>query len=223
MAHLLKFFFLTIVLILSLRGLSQDKMGFKAGVSVVDLVQFTRDGSRNVNVNSSGNNFRLSYHGGFQYIFEINDVLGFSTEVLYSNKGERIGFNTSRNGIRYHLHFFTLPLVFVYSPIQGLDIEAGVEGGFLLAARNKGRAVSSNSVVREVNYDALDDYNRLDGGIVVGLAHQFSNGISISARLVYGLANINNLDDFNNNTITNPVRIQTRTTMFSVGYNFAKN
>lgn len=201
-------------------AIAQESMGIKGGLNIVTLVT-SQTGTSQTSGGSGG--FRPSYHGGFFYNSAGDGSFDFRMELLYSNKGKGTGSRANSNRNTTHLHYFTLPLMGVFKPIDGLDLQFGAEAGFLLAARQKAQ-VTSNTAGATIDYngDVLNLYKRFDAGIVLGVSHSFDSGITLGARYSFGLFNINNLGT--SSTTTNSLtRIQTRTTMISLEYAIFQN
>lgn len=201
--------------------IAQESMGIKGGLNIVNLVT-SQTGTSQSSGGSGG--FRPSYHGGFFYNSSGDGSFDFRIELLYSNKGNGTGSRANLNRNTIHLHYFTLPLMGVFKPIDGLDLQFGAEAGFLLAARQKAQ-VTTNTAGSTIDYngDILNLYKRFDAGIVLGIAHSFDNGITIGARYSFGLFNINNIASTSSTATTSLTRIQTRTTMISLEYAIFKN
>lgn len=200
---------------------SQEAMGVKGGLSIVTLAN-SLTGS-NQNANGGSGSYRPSYHGGFFYNSSGDGMFDFRMELLYSNKGYGTGRRANSNRINTHLHYFTLPLLGVFKPIDGLDLQFGAEVGYLLAARIKGEVfVASTGNTSTVNGDVLALYKKIDAAILLGISHTFESGITIGARYSFGVLNINNVQPNSGNT-QSTVSTQTRTTMLSLEYALFQN
>jgi outer membrane immunogenic protein len=111
---------------------AQTDFGIKAGLNISDIVM-TNYIDPDVEADLS---IKLGLHAGFFVNGVVNDKIGMSAELLYSDKGVRGSTNI-------HLHYITLPLLFQYRLTDHIQAELGPEPGYLFSARSEHGDVSS--------------------------------------------------------------------------------
>ena len=80
------------------------------------------------------------------------------------------------------LSYIGIPIMYNYRSDNGLYVEAGIQPAFLISAKDKYEGES---------IDYKDYINSLDIGIPVGAGYWINERISVGARAVFGLTNIN--------------------------------
>ena len=91
-------------------------------------------------------------------------------------------FEDSYKG-KVSLGYISIPILFNYKLDQGLYLEGGIQPGLLVSAKDTPEGAEG--------YDYKDYIKAFDIGIPVGAGFWFNDRVSIGARVVYGLPNIN--------------------------------
>lgn len=100
------------------------------------------------------------------------------------------------------LGYFYVPATLKYRFNNNIFVEAGLQLGLLYNAKDHfQKSIYSSNDLIFIN-DVLDNYNRLDAGIAVGLGYKImeNSGMSVGAFYYYGLINIkkeSNLSAYN--------------------------
>lgn len=151
--------------------------GIKGGLTISTLTQF--DDSK----------VRPSiYAGGFANI-AFNESISLQPELLYSGQGTK--YEALNQTITYRLNYINIPVMFQYRIVPEFFLEAGPQLGLMVAAQTH---------TGKVSIDIADDSRAVDFGLGFGLGYQFPVGIGVSARYMFGLANVfqRSLDDNKN-------------------------
>lgn len=112
-------------------------------------------------------------------IVSISDNLGLGAEAGISMQGakwEEMGYSG-----RLDLLYINVPVLLRYQSPKGFYGEAGVQPGFLISAKDKYDGGS---------FDYLEEMNKFDLSIPIGIGYEFGNKIGIGFRVVPGLSDI---------------------------------
>ena len=153
-------FLLSITFLLSIQTNAQV-LGFKAGLSVSDLVGEIPTKSR----------FDVS--AGFYADLDYNERLSFQVEALFNRQGATI----KEDGQEIRLHYIAIPILVKYQLVGKINIYAGPQLSFLSIAQTYFKG----------NIFGIDDaISKADFGIVVGFAYEFPAGLSFDFRIHRG-------------------------------------
>lgn len=137
------------LLLLPTPGLAQTELGIKGGLNISDIVM-TNYINPDVEADLA---LKTGLHAGFFVTGTVNERVGMSGELLYSNKGVKAISNIN-------LHYITLPLLVEYRLSETIYAEIGPELGYMFTATSKyGNA--SNTYDNKVDL-ALDGGFRFD-------------------------------------------------------------
>lgn len=165
--------------------------------------------------------FKTGFSGGLLLRFRPSRGFAVQPELLYSQLGAG-GSNSPSNpnpDFEYRLNYLAVPLLFKAYIGNCFYLQAGPQVGFLLAGHkvNTGNASTTSN-------DVTSDYNGVDLAGVGGIGADLPGGLVVSARLAYGLT------DINSNDLETKFRQQlgvgglhNRSFEFSVGYLFRAN
>lgn len=171
-------------------GAKAQKVGFgvKGGVN---LSTWTSDNSK----------FRVGLHvGGFANI-KFNKMFAIQPELMYSMEGNAWKIESPEIGgyyanVNYHTtaHKLIVPVMFQFTPIRELTLEAGPQFGFNLSL--KGHMDVDTNIPEallpddlrdgDIDYDS-DAYNTFELGLALGARYNIAKNMSVGARYVYGL------------------------------------
>ena len=201
-------------------GAKAQKVGFgvKGGLN---LSTWTQDDSK----------FRVGFHlGGFANI-KFNKMFAIQPELLYSMEGNKWNNETSTTllGTEYYAkskysittHKLIVPIMFQFTPIRELTLEAGPQLGFNLSM--KGHLDFETNIAGQSNYDKdldydSDDYNTFELGLALGARFNIAKNMSVGARYVYGLTPV--IDEVKVNGTVVSDAVHTHNVMFSFSYMF---
>lgn len=155
-----------------------------------------------------------SFHAGMDVRMSLSDRFAVVASLLYARKGYtgELYWPTGPAKATYQLHYLNLPVVADFRVWKGLSIQGGAEFGRLLSARLK-------SAGEESNQDGI--YEKFDLGLVAGLEYRFDNGFFISARHVFGIYSIQNLEvTGDTGSVEDDLKTRNTATQLSVGYRY---
>lgn len=160
----------TLALLAGLSGAAQAQrntsLGLKAGGTYSSFVGDDADNSKGI----------FGFHAGGFVNIGLTKLFAFQPELLYSQKGEKVGTSDGR----YQLSYLDIPLAF-HVNADGLFFEAGPQVGVLLSAKYKNGSFST---------DQKNLYNDFDFGYLVGLGYQRKTGPGIGLRYNGGFTNV---------------------------------
>ncbi|WBA41369.1 porin family protein [Hymenobacter canadensis] len=201
----------------SLGQTTGTQFGLQAGVT-----QSVLDGTINNNAQ-----FKTGYVLGGFVRFRPSARVAFQPELNLARQGSRneqqVGYGTIlRNST--HLTYLNVPLLLKVYLGNVVNLQAGPQLGLLVSGREKGQvgyiSSSNGSGYVEGDEDVKADY-KSDVAVCFGLGADLKNGLSVAARLNYGVTDIENNDfrkafreayDFGG--------LHNRTLQFTVGYAF---
>lgn len=160
---------------------------------------------------------RTGFHAGF--IAEFNAAPNFSIqpELLYSQQGVRFQDSGSVAGVPYNqevkgkFDYLTLPVLFKFYVVEGFNIYAGPQVGYLLSAKTDSDASVGSFYGSSSSDDIRDDSNDLDFGLTGGIGYDSPTGLFLQARYYAGLSNVNKDGDAD---------IKNNVFQLSIGYKF---
>jgi len=161
------------------------------------------------------------FSAGFFADAPLGSGLFLSPELVYTIKGAKFtGANEfSSYAYKNNLGYINLPLLLKFKPNQlaGLNIYAGPEFGYLVAAKDKSSGSigpysgSSESIVYK-------NFKPFDLDLDFGLGFDFSRNIGIDARYSLGLKNI--YKNYGSGTNNNNTSLKNRSFEFGLRYMF---
>jgi hypothetical protein len=128
--------------------------------------------------NTGGTGTVTAFNVGLVAEIPINEKFSFQPELMYSGQGYSFDDDTVA------LNYLNIPLIGKYYVTKGLSLEAGPQIGFLLSAKSE-------------DIDVKDLFNTVDFGVNFGVGYKLDNGLNFGARYNLGLADINDIDGFN--------------------------
>ncbi|HCW07407.1 MAG TPA: hypothetical protein DGG95_08600 [Cytophagales bacterium] len=183
--NILKCFVLTILFFTSLACLSQAQLQLDAGVK--GGFNYSRINSTSAVAFNPG--FYSGYHAGIYAMFKI-DNFAIQPEIVYSAQGQTYQYRTFDN-YNTVLNYLNIPIVFKVYVVEGLNIQAGPQFGFLMSSKDEviTTGVSSSPMVSS---QSINDYIKShDASVILGLGYDFPFGLNVTARYNIGASNIN--------------------------------
>ena len=139
---------------------AQSRVGVKGGLNLSTLAVLNKPD----NYTPPDLDYRTSFHVGVFWNIPLSEKLFLQPELQYSSKGAK------PQGLTTKLPYLVLPIMIGFKPIDLLQIEGGVEVGYLL------------------KYAAY--HNDVDYGINLGVAFSITDDISAGIRYNLGLNSI---------------------------------
>lgn len=129
---------------------------------------------------------RTGFHGGAFMLIKMTKI-GIQPEVLFSQQGSKVRFNTQ--DLESNYSYINIPIVLKLYTVAGINIQAGPQFGFLTKAESDFDPISGArySSVRDVK----SAYKKSDVGLVLGVGWDLPFGLTIDGRYNLGLTSIN--------------------------------
>lgn len=176
------------------------KFGAKAGMNLASWIGDDIE---------DGTNMRASIHFGILTEFKLNDKFSIQPEVLYSGQGATMkGLYTLTQSYKaaFRFDYINVPVMAKYYIVDGFNVEAGPQVGFLLSSK---QMVKTGDVKEVSEFD--DKVKNIDFAANLGIGYDLPMGLFFNARYSFGLTKVNDTDEVN---------IKNRVLSLSVGYKF---
>lgn len=158
------------------------------------------------------------YHLGGLVEIPLTEQFSLQPEVLYTaqgskyhEKGKELGVNYSYD-IEQKLDYIQVPVMAKYYVIEGLSIEAGPQISFLTSSKIDYEGTLGGVSVS--GKEDLENVSDIDFSIGAGASYRLPMGLFFTARYNFGLSNVNDSSNSENQKIHN------RVAQVSVGYSF---
>tara|TARA_R110002049_G_scaffold28772_5_gene98154 strand:- start:3216 stop:3752 length:537 start_codon:yes stop_codon:yes gene_type:complete len=135
-------------------------LGIKAGANFANISD------------ASGLSNKTGFQAGAFVGLKLSDKIGIQADLLYSQQGAEF------DGGEFDLTYVNVPVVLKYYLVQGLNLQAGPQFGFV---------VDDN--VKEV-FNGIAEAESSDVSGLVGAGYDFPFGIRVDARYNFGLKDI---------------------------------
>ncbi|MDN3723420.1 porin family protein [Aequorivita sp. SDUM287046] len=145
-------------------------LGIKAGVNFANI--------SDVNDLSSKTGFQAGVFAGIKF----SEKIGIQADVLYSQQGAEFDAG------KFDLNYINVPIVLKYYLVQGLNIQAGPQFGFIIDDDIYTDTFGTNSI--EANAE------KSEVAAVVGAGYDFPFGVRLDARYNFGLTDVSKTDNF---------------------------
>jgi hypothetical protein len=171
-----------ITLFIGTTAFSQEiDLGVKAGANFSSITD------------ASGLSNKTGFQAGIFGGIKFTDKVGIQADVLYSQQGAE--FDSGK----FDLNYINVPIVLKYYLVQGLNIQAGPQFGFILDDDIYEDGIGS--------FEANAEKSDISG--VVGAGYDFPFGIRVDARYNFGLTKVVDGSDSKNSVVS-----------LAVGYSF---
>jgi len=205
-----KLFFIAAITVMSVSAIQAQevRLGAKAGVN---FSTFSGDNLGDIES-------RTGFHIGGLVEIPITERFSVQPEILYSAQGAKYTDEGSELGVNYSyeveqkLDYIQVPIMAKFYVVDGLALEAGPQISFL--ASSKGEVEGTIGDINVSNEEDLDDIAGIDFGVGVGASYRLPMGVFFGARYNFGLSNINDADNADNQKYHNNVF------QLSAGYSF---
>lgn len=160
-----------ITLFIGTTAFSQEiDLGIKAGVNFANI--------SDVDIDLSG---RTGFQAGIFAGIKFTDKVGIQADLLYSQQGAEF------DGGKFDLSYVNVPVVLKYYVVQGLNLQAGPQFGFIV----------DDKISLDVFGD-IADAEKADVSGIVGAGYDFPFGVRLDARYNFGFTDVSNDVDGNN-------------------------
>ncbi len=188
-----------VVLAIALSAISasaQVGFGVKGGLNLTKL---------NVNDPEVSYDSRSGYHAGLFLRGKFNKVAIQPELLFFTQRGEIKSslLGTAQESFTY----LSIPLIFKFYPVGGLNFQVGPQFGFLIDGDRKVSSFTGNGT-----YDITDYYKKSDVSVSLGGGYDFGVGLGLDVRYNIGVKDINNA--------ANGEEAKSRIFLVSLGWNF---
>ncbi len=156
-----------VILFMGTTAFSQElDLGIKAGANFANITD------------ASGLSNKTGFQAGVFGGIKFTDKVGIQADLLYSQQGAEFDFG------KFDLTYLNVPVVLKYYLIQGLNIQAGPQFGFIV---DDDILIDLGDVTADAKAESFD----LSG--VVGAGYDFPFGIRLDARYNFGLTDVSKM------------------------------
>jgi len=188
-------------------------IGLKAGWNFANLSGI------NSPVNSTKNS--SGFNGGVYSLFKLTKI-AIQPEILYSQQGESYSYTGGTFGAK--LDYINIPVMVKFYIVEGLNLQAGPQFGFLTKAT--GSLYNQSSGVITNDQDIKSYLNTTDISLGLGAGWDLPFGMNLTVRYNLGLSDINKYTGGTvpNNVVTSMGTLESKNTVlqFSLGYRLFK-
>ncbi len=154
--------------------------------------------------------FKAGLVAGIEGQYQINNWLGVSAGILYTQEGTKVKDVDDKLNTEY----INIPVMAKFYVTKGLSLNAGLQLGFMTKAKEK-YTNGGISIDRDVKYAC----NKTDFSIPLSIAYEFENGLAFEARYTGGLTNVIKKEDLGVSTRWDDNKNEVF--MLTVGYKFS--
>jgi hypothetical protein len=130
---------------------------------------------------------RTGFHGGAFALIKFTKI-GIQPEVLFSQQGSKVKFNTQNLESNYS--YINIPILLKLYTVAGINVQAGPQFGFLTKAESDFDPITGAKYGS--TQDVKDAYKKSDVSLALGLGWDLPFGLTIDGRYNLGLSKINN-------------------------------
>ncbi len=153
---------------------------------------------------------RTGFHGGAFALVKLTKI-GIQPEVLFSKQGSSYRVNTT--DVEANFDYINVPIMLKFYLAAGLNLQAGPQFGFLTTSELK-ETVGSIVTLQDAR-DRLG--RRSDTSLALGAGWDLPFGLTIDARYVFGLSDIQLRP-----STTAPIDFKNQVIQISLGYKLIK-
>jgi hypothetical protein len=177
---------------------AQVGFGLKAGLNLTNL---------DVDDPELSYESMTGYHAGIFLRGKFDKVAIQPELLLFTQRGdlESSVFGTAQEQFTY----LSIPLIFKFYPIGGLNIQLGPQFGFLLEGERE-----FDTILGSGSQDVTDYYKESDVSVSVGAGYDFDFGLGVDLRYNIGVKDINDA--------ASGEEVKSRIFLVSLGWNFLK-
>jgi len=124
--------------------------------------------------------FRVGIHGGIMAEISISDKWGLHTELQYSQQG--MAWKDGQTKYKNYNNYLSIPVTFGYNFKNWFALEFGPGIGILIKSKE---IINYPGIDEEKN--TIDQYNRIDFGVILGAQFSISKHFQVGVRYYHGL------------------------------------
>ena len=146
--------------------------------------------------------FKTGYHFGIFADLPVKNNIYVKAELIYSDKGSSSPATTLAESYTLYLDYLNMPVILGYNPVKGLNIEIGLQPGYLVFARSVSKGQSSSFIDFFYNKFSLDYVTGIEYfidklGLGVRYEHSLNSLSDIETRNEEGIGK--RINEFNKN------------------------
>lgn len=158
---------IVLVVVAVMFGISSQAQGIDLGIKV---------GANFANITDASNfDSKTGFVAGAFLGLKFSEKFAIQPELLYSQQGAKL------DGGDFDLSYVNIPIMFKYYLVQGLNIQAGPQFGFVVDDKISGVFGDIGDNIETNDFDTTG---------VVGLGYDFPLGIRVDARYNFGLTEV---------------------------------
>ena len=192
-------------------------LGLKGGINLSSI----NSGSGGSSAITSTYDSRSGYHFGAYALFKFTKI-GIQPEILFSKQGHEVTFNSQKLTSNYN--YIAIPVILKFYLVGGLNLQAGVQIGFLGSATGDTFTTTPPGYVTS-NVALASFMKSTDYSIPVGLGLDLPFGLNFTARYNIGLNDINERTGVINPAVVSSLgtsESKNQVFQFSIGYRLFK-
>lgn len=198
MKYLIQLAFVAIPFFLFNEATAQAAFGVKAGVNLTSI---------KIDDPEASYDSRTGFHAGLFLRGKFGKV-GIQPELLlFTQRGE--GSFSGFDKVEESFTYLSIPVMFKFYPVSGLNLQLGPQFGFLL----DGEQTYENALIKTTR-DIKDAYKSSDVSVSLGAGFDAGFGLNVDVRYNIGVQDINNE--------ANGEAAKSRIFLVSLGWNFLK-
>lgn len=166
-------------------------LSITSATSQVQIALGLKGGINLASINTSGNitsNYesRTGYHLGAYGLFKFTK-LAIQPEILFTQQGTTGTFNSQDLEANYN--YTTIPIVLKLYLVAGLNLQAGVQFGFLGKSTGDIYNTATDTITEDVELASF--MKETDFSVPVGVGWDLPFGLNITARYNIGISDVN--------------------------------
>jgi hypothetical protein len=128
---------------------------------------------------------RTGWHGGGFFLMKFGKV-GIQPEILFSQQGSKITFNTQDLNANYS--YINIPVIVKLYTVAGINLQAGPQFGFLTKAESDYNPVTGQPF--NSTQDVKSAYKNSDVSLALGVGWDLPFGLTVDGRYNLGLSSV---------------------------------
>lgn len=193
------FVFLSLGSFVSNHAVAQAAFGLKGGLNLANL---------KVDDPEASYNSRTGYHAGVFVRGKFSKVAIQPEVLLFTQSTD--AKETILGDYKTNFTYLSIPVMLKFYVVNGLNIQAGPQFGFLLDGEMKG----TDLIGQDFSYDVKEYYKNSDISVSLGGGWDFPFGLNVDVRYNIGVQDINDQADGE--------EAKSRVFQVSLGWNFLK-
>lgn len=127
---------------------------------------------------------RTGWHGGAFMLIKAGKI-GVQPEILFSQQGSKIKFNTQ--DLKANYSYLNIPVILKLYTVAGINLQLGPQFGFLTQAESNYDPITNQPTSKQ---DFKEAYKKSDVSLALGAGWDLPFGLSLDGRYNLGLSKI---------------------------------